>query len=95
MAEGAARSLGLLEAHFARADALELEMPQADVVFMYLPFTGTTLAQVLQRLLAAGRARPARARSRFLCTAALELARYPELRPVGSPQSWLQVYGWC
>src|SRR6185436_401900 len=70
MAEGAARSLGLREAHFARADALELDMPQADVVFMYLPFTGTTLARVLQRLLAAGRARPARARRRFLCTAA-------------------------
>ena len=86
MAEGAARSLGLLDAHFEWADVLELDMPQADVVFMYLPFTGATLARVLERLLAAGRARPARARSRFLCSAALELARYPELRPVGPPQ---------
>ena len=94
MAEGAARSLGLLDARFERADALEMGMPEVDVVFMYLPFTGATLARVLERLLGARRARPARSRDRFLCSAALDLARYSELTPIGSPQSWLQVYRW-
>jgi protein-L-isoaspartate O-methyltransferase len=94
LAQSAARSLNLDNARFEQADALEMVMADVDVVFMYLPFTGTTLARVLRRLLEAGRARPARAGSRFLCSSALDLARYSELTPVGSPQSWLQVYGW-
>ena len=94
MAEGAARSLALIDAHFDLGDALETSMPEVDVVFMYLPFTGATLARMLERLLEAGRARPARAGERFLCTAALDLPRYPELAPVGAARSWLQVYSW-
>jgi hypothetical protein len=94
MAESAARSLGLHDAHFERADALEMNVPEVDVVFMYLPFTGTTLARVLHRLLEAWRARRARGTSRFLCSATLDLADYAELTPLGSAKSWLQVYRW-
>jgi len=94
LAEDAARSLGLEQARFERADALELLADDPDVVFMYLPFTGTTLARVLARLLEAGRTGPPRRRDRFLCSALLEPGRYAELVPVGPPKSWLQVYAW-
>jgi protein-L-isoaspartate O-methyltransferase len=94
LAESAARALALKSVRFEQADALEMVVPDADVVFMYLPFTGSTLARVLERLLDAARTGRARTRSRFLCSAALDLARYPDFTPLGSPQSWLQVYGW-
>jgi len=92
-AEGAARLLGLREARFACVDAQEMAPSDADVVFMYLPFTGGTLSRVLQRLFEAGSG-PLRARQRFLCAAVLEPGLYPALVPVGSPKLWLQVYAW-
>jgi len=94
LAADAARSLGLRQAQFERADALEMLAYDADVVFMYLPFTGTTLARVLARLVEAGRSGPPRRPDRFLCSALLGPGRYPDLVPVGPPKSWLQVYAW-
>lgn len=81
----ACRELGLQGERLRVQDARELASFDAEVVFMYLPFSGEVLASVMARLLAD-------ARPRFLCTGALDLSRYPELSPVGPPQSWLNVY---
>jgi protein-L-isoaspartate O-methyltransferase len=81
----ACRELGLPGERLRVQDARELSSFDADVVFMYLPFSGEVLASVLARLLAD-------ARPRYLCTGALDLSRYPELSLVGPPQSWLNVY---
>jgi hypothetical protein len=80
----ARRELGLRDARLEANDARELANVQADVVFMYLPFSGEVLAGVLERLLV----RP----PRCLCTGALELTRYPQLSLAAPPQSWLNVY---
>jgi len=72
------------DACFTHDDARTAPLVPADVVFMYVPFTGTTLASVMTRLLAAP--------PRFLCASPLDLARYPSLEAVGEPRSWLQVY---
>ena len=82
----ACRELGLQNVSLRVQDARELDSVDADVVFMYLPFSGEVLGAVMARLLATP------ARPRYFCTGALELQRYPELSPVGSPQSWLNVY---
>lgn len=81
----ACRELGLQGERLRVQDARELASFDADVVFMYLPFSGEVLASVMARLLAD-------ARPRYLCTGALDLNRYPELSLVGPPQSWLNVY---
>jgi SAM-dependent methyltransferase len=72
-----------------QADAREATLDEAEVVFLYLPFTGASLATVIEKL--ARRPRDAR---RFLCAGALDAARWPELVAVGAPRSWLQVYAW-
>lgn len=79
----AARALGL-GARFTEGDARTAPLAEADVLFMYLPFTGSVLDAVLQRV---GERRP-----RFLCAGSLDLTRRPWLRPVGEGRSWLQVY---
>ena len=86
LAHDACRELGLQSVQIRAQDARALSSFEADVVFMYLPFSGEVLATVMQRLLATP------ARPRHLCTGAFDLARYPELAPVGAPQSWLNVY---
>jgi hypothetical protein len=81
----ACRELGLQGERLRVQDAREVVSFDADVVFMYLPFSGEVLATVMAKLLAD-------ARPRYLCTGALELRRYPELSLAGPPQSWLNVY---
>lgn len=96
-AERAASVLGCTDARFVPADVrrreLDRELDDADVVFMYLPFTGQVLRGVLERLLrpqgGEGRAKPG-----FLCCGALDERDYPELRQVGPARSWLHVYAW-
>ncbi|MBX3232221.1 MAG: class I SAM-dependent methyltransferase [Labilithrix sp.] len=83
MAAGAADALAA-DARFVLADARDAAFPEADVVFMYIPFTGATLAAALARLLA----RP----PRFLCASAVDLACHPTLVPAGEARSWLHVY---
>lgn len=83
IATQAAASLGLGSA-FLCGDARTAPLPGADVVFMYLPFTGSVLEAVMARVLAL--------RPRHVCAGVLEITRYPELRAVGAAQSWLQVY---
>ncbi|MES1182304.1 MAG: hypothetical protein ABUL60_00745 [Myxococcales bacterium] len=93
LGETARRELGLGGVQLRRGDAREVRGADADVVFMYLPFSGEVLATVLGRLLSDARGLPTRARRRFLCTGALDLQRYPELKPAAPPKSWLNVYG--
>jgi SAM-dependent methyltransferase len=82
-ASTASRALRL-RATFACGDARTEPLPRADVVFMYLPFTGAVLETVMARVLAQA--------PRHLCAGVLDRARYPKLRALGEPQSWLQVY---
>jgi protein-L-isoaspartate O-methyltransferase len=89
----AARQVGVPNVQLQPGDAREAAGADADVVFMYLPFAGRALAHVMDRLRADPRRRT-RARPRFLCTGALDLARYPELVTVGAAKSWLNVYAW-
>jgi hypothetical protein len=79
----AAADLGL-RASFSSGDARTAPLPRADVVFMYFPFTGTVLEAVMTRVMALG--------AKFVCAGSLNLTRYSTLRPVGAPQSWLQIY---
>jgi len=90
--EAARRELGLGGVQLRRGDARRADSAEADVVFMYLPFTGAVLSTVMARLLADARRAEGRARRRFLCTGALEPGRYPQLVAEGPPKSWLNVY---
>ncbi len=81
-AREAARSLSI-DARCAVGDARATAFEDADVVFLYIPFTGSVLASVLERLFAA--------RSRFVCASSLDADRY-DLALVGEPRSWLHVY---
>lgn len=90
VAASAAQELGLIGTRFIHGDARDASFDHADVVFMYLPFTGAVLDTVLDRLGSAGRA--SRARGQFLCAGALDLASHPDLTIAGPPRSWLNVY---
>jgi SAM-dependent methyltransferase len=93
LGQRAALELGLQRVRFRLGDARAVPLPDADVSFMYLPFTGQALTTVLTRLLA--RARPAPGgRRRFLCCGALDLAQMPDLVAAGPARSWLHVYAW-
>ena len=94
LAERASHELGLREARFHHGDARDAVIEDADVVFMYLPFTGRALTTVMARLMENGRRRPPRWRRRFLCAGPLDTNRYPELVAAGSSKSWLHVYSW-
>jgi len=85
LAEHASRELGL-ECRFDRGDVRERSIEPVDVVFMYLPFTGSVLAGVMRRLIE----RP----PRFVCAGAFDAKRYRELVAAGPPRSWLHVYAW-
>jgi protein-L-isoaspartate O-methyltransferase len=94
LAVRASQALGLREAAFDHGDARDAAIEDPDVVFMYLPFTGTVLSAVMARLLEGGRSRASSARARFLCAGALDTNRYPQLAAAGPPRSWLHVYAW-
>jgi SAM-dependent methyltransferase len=89
LARRAARELTVDNASFLHGDARSLPMEdpfgRADVVFMYLPFTGGALATVMERLMLA--------RSRFVCAASLDTRRWG-LVAAGPPKSWLHLYRW-
>lgn len=86
-ARAAAADLGLdVEAvRFELGDARDVALPPAEVVFMYVPFTGETFTSVMNRVTAMA--------PRFVCCAPLDAERHPHWVPVGPPASWLQVYG--
>lgn len=95
VAESASRQLRVETARFDHRDAREAPFDDdVDVVFMYLPFTGTALSTVMDRLLERwGRSSASRRRERFLCAGALD-ARYAELVTAAPSKSWLHVYAW-
>lgn len=92
LGEAARRELGLGGVQLRRGDARDADSARADVVFMYLPFTGEVLATVLTRLLADAHRSAGRAGRRFLCAGALDPRLYPQLVAAGPPRSWLNVY---
>ncbi len=82
----AARSLGIEgEIDLRRGDARTIDAGDVDVVFMYLPCTGSVLEAVLARLFTR--------RFRHLCSGSLELARHPSLVSLERPCGWLEIYG--
>jgi protein-L-isoaspartate O-methyltransferase len=94
LAQTASRDLGAEGARFTLGDARALAVEDADVVYMYLPFTGSALSSVMARLMEHARRSPPRSRARFLCAGPLDLRQYANLIPAGPPESWLQVYAW-
>jgi protein-L-isoaspartate O-methyltransferase len=93
LAASASRELGVDGARFEHGDARDVVLDDADVVFMYLPFTGSALATVMARL-TDGRPGARRSRARFLCAGPLELRRYRDLVAGGPSRSWLHIYAW-
>lgn len=89
-ARRAARDLSVERARFVNADASEAGLDDADVYFLYIPFTGAVLEGFLARLLEArGRGTP---RRRHLCAGAIDVERHPSLAIAGTPSSWMHVY---
>jgi protein-L-isoaspartate O-methyltransferase len=91
--QSSARELGLDEVAFRPGDARDAPLEEADVAFMYLPFTGDVLSRVMDRLMAQARPSPS-GRRRYLCCGALDLHRFPELELAAPARSWLHVYAW-
>lgn len=88
-ARTACKALGLGDVSCEHGDAEQLSFRGEDVVYLYLPFTGAALHGALRRVLKRDGVAPA---PRYLCTAALEPSRYPELRLCAEPKSWLCIY---
>jgi hypothetical protein len=85
-ANAQARELALGAVSFAQGDALEADLADATVVFLYLPFTGDVLAGVLRRLEAV-----ARRRQLVLCALGLDLhVDWITARP--TDEFWLTIY---
>lgn len=83
----AAAALRLDRVTMVRGDAREIDAGPADVVFLYVPFTGDVLRAVLDRLEPAARSRRA-----FVCASPLDRARHPWLVPVGAACGWMEVH---
>jgi len=93
LAESASHELDLQGSRFQHRDVGDVVIEDADVVFMYLPFTGTVLAMVMEQLMEIGR-RALQSRRRFLCAGAVDTRRYRELVAADPPRSWPHVYAW-
>jgi hypothetical protein len=87
VARARASDLGLDGVSYQVGDARQLDVADATVVFMYLPFTGAVLAQVMGRLEAAARRRPL-----VVCTLGLDLAAHPWLAARPTEDLWLSIY---
>ncbi len=85
-ANAQARELAL-GVEFVRADALEADLDDATVVFLYLPFTGEVLAGVLRRLEAV-----ARRRQLVICTLGLHLRGVDWIAERPTEEFWLSIY---
>jgi precorrin-6B methylase 2 len=68
-------------------DARFVDLSLATVIFLYLPFTGDTLAAVMHRVEAA-----ARQRSLVICTLGLDLSAYSWLEERKTNELWLAIY---
>ncbi len=81
------RELGLRGVSFVESDALDADLGDATVVFLYLPFTGEVLAGVMRRLEAV-----ARRRQLVICTLGLDLPAIDWLAPRPTEEFWLSIY---
>lgn len=79
-ARACARALGLRRAGFVHADAREADLSAGTVFYLYTPFTGDLLAQVLQRLRDMSAQRAIRIASLGPCTRTLAAQAW--LRPL-------------
>ena len=77
-----ARQLGLARASFLCQDARAADLSRGTVFYLYTPFTGAILREVLQRLAQEAKARPLRLCTLGPCTA--EVAAQPWLRCDGT-----------
>jgi hypothetical protein len=82
-----AREFRLSGVSYEVADARFVDLSEATVIFLYLPFTGDTLAALMQRVEAA-----ARRRSLVICSLGLDLSAYPWLEERKTDELWLAVY---
>lgn len=78
---------GLDRVTFACADAREADLHEGTVFYLYLPFTGRTLATVMARLRVEARHRPIR-----VCALGMELHACDWLTPRAGTAFWLTVY---
>lgn len=83
--ERAAR-LGL-EASCEAGDARRAELGDATVIYLYLPFTGATLDEVMERI-----RREALRRPLVVCALGLDLDRFSWLAPRRTDAFWLTIY---
>jgi precorrin-6B methylase 2 len=79
--------LGLRDVSFVECDALDADLEDVTVVFLYLPFTGEVLAGVLRRLEAV-----ARRRQIVICTLGLDLRGADWIAPRPTEEFWLSIY---
>jgi hypothetical protein len=86
-ASARATDLGLHGVSFIEGDALDADLEDATVVFLYLPFTGDVLAGVLRRLEAI-----ARRRQLVVCSLGLDLRGADWLAPRPTDEFWLSIY---
>ena len=82
-----ARDLGLRDVSFVECDALDADLEDATVVFLYLPFTGAVLQGVLRRLEAV-----ARRRQLVICSLGLDLRGADWIAPRPTEEFWLSIY---
>lgn len=84
-----------VEVDLAEGDARTAPLPEADLWFLYVPFTGPALHAVLDRI------RPSACREGevatrgarvHVCASSIDLGRHPWLRATGRSCGWLEVY---
>jgi hypothetical protein len=86
-ARAAAARLGV-DVRFTCADAREADLGDGTVFFLYAPFTGSVLAEVMSRLHGVARVRPI-----VVCALGVDLDRIaPWLAPRRSDAFWLTIY---
>ncbi len=86
-ARARAADLALPGVEFRAEDALDADLGDASVVFLYLPFTGRVLAGVMGRLEAV-----ARRRDLVVCALGLDLRGFGWLAERPSDEFWLSIY---
>jgi methyltransferase family protein len=86
-ARAEASYLGLKGVTFLEGDALNADVDDATVVFLYLPFTGDVLAGVMARLEAV-----ARRRDLVICSLGLDLRGFDWIVERPSEEFWLSIY---
>ncbi len=80
-------NLGLKDVTFVEGDAREADISDANVFFLYLPFTGEVLAAVMGRLLAV-----ARRRDIVICSLGLDLRGWEFIAERPTQEFWLSIY---